>query len=169
MKYLILLVILLPANLTAQKLVENKIDDFTKKSIKRTSWETVCKKGSFWTYARCSKIDSSRYMTFRIMSDKKIYVVDEGNELLLKMANDSIISLKSIKRAISCRGCGSIGLIGSAAEGIEVEFYIPESKFFYMLENKIAKMRLQGNGGYIEAEMKSSWADVLIKELELIK
>lgn len=169
MKYFIFFTLSLPLSALSQKLVENKVDDFTKALVKRTSWETICKKGNFWTYARCSKIDSSRYLTFRIMSNKKVYVVNEGNELMLKLTNDSIVTLHTIKRAISCIGCGSIGLIGSAADGIEVEFFMPKSKFAYLLSHPVAKMRLYSNSGFIEAEIKENWANLLIAQLKLVE
>lgn len=168
-KLLLLAAWVLPLCATAQKLVEDKVDDFTKAKVKRTSWETICKKGGFWTYSKCSKIDSSRYLKFKIMSDRKVYVIEEGNELLLKIGTDSIITLKCLKRAISCRGCGAIGLVGSAAEGIEVDFFIPPDSYDFLIKNKINKMRLYTNGGFIEAEMKEDWAKLFIKQLELIK
>lgn len=163
------ILLLFPFSITAQTLKEDKVDEFTKKSVKRTSWETVCGKGSFYTYAQSSKINDNRFLTFRIMSNAKVYVVNEGDELMLKLANDSIVSLKVLKRAISCRGCGSIGIIGSAADGIEVVFDLKEEIYTYLLLNKVAKMRLQTSSGYIEAELKDKHAEMLIRVLELIK
>lgn len=169
MKFILFLLIFLPFSITAQRLVENKVDDFTKKAVKKTSWETICRKGSFWTYAQASKVDSFRYLRFKIMSNYDVYSVNENDELMLKLDNDSIITLKCLKYTISCRGCGSIGLVGSAAPGIEVIFSLNDPEYETLLHRKVVKMRLYTSKGYMEADMKESLSDVLIKELQLIK
>lgn len=166
---IIILLLLLPSFSIGQKIVDDKTDDFTKAKIKRTSWETICGKGSFYTYAKGAKIDDTRYLTLRIMGNHNHFTVRDSDVLMIKMQSDTIIELRIYEPAYSCRGCGAISIVGSAAEGIEVRFKLIESVYEYLINNKIAKMRLYTSDGYMEGELKEKHAEMLIKVLELIK
>jgi len=168
MKTLFLIALFFPTFCLAQKLEVNKIDEFTKASVKRTSWETINYSNRLMAYTQISKIDDIYYLNLKIMSPDKVFSIDKEDELMIKTITDSVITLYNLKYEISCTGCGSMGLLGSGLQGIEVSYKIPVEIVSYLLTNKIKKLRIYATNGYFEDDIKDKHAEIFIKLLKLV-
>jgi len=81
--------------------------------------------------------------------------VDEGGQLLLKLDNDSIVTLKNLKYQIFCTGSALLGC-GSSAPGLDLSFGIYKDHLDMLLSHKIVKVRIYLTSGYVEDEVKKS-------------
>lgn len=169
MKRLAFLAFLVPSLSFAQKIEENKVDEFTHHKIIRTSWEPIIKKfgNSIIGHVRVSKIDGDIYINLRIMRSGSAMAIDEGARLMIKTASDSIVTLNNLKYQISCTGCGAVGFAGSALQGLDLTFPMSDDQANYLLANKAVKLRIYLTDGYLEEEIKEKFAEILINELKL--
>jgi hypothetical protein len=170
MKYLIgLLFLSLSFVIKAQTIKENTIDEFTKKKVMRTSWDLICRSVKLTAYTSVSKINDDIFISLKLMPGLGVFSISEGDEFLLKLANDSIVKLKCLKYTISCIGCGAIGFMGSGTQGISVDYPISVEQYNRLLDDKINKIRIYTSNGYIESGIKEKFAEVFKKQLTLIK
>lgn len=169
-KYLLLIfAIITSLSLTAQELLENKVDDFTKKSIKRTSWEKLMYGMSGTAFFRISKIDDNYYFDLKLMNNR-IFSIPENAELMFKLENDSIYSISNIKYAITEKGAGAIGFAGSAAYGIQTSYISKNDWNFSTLKKHIpVKFRIYTSDGYIEEEIKPKFVEKIANCIKLVE
>ena len=167
MKKLMLIFLLCPLIASAQKIVEDKVDEFTKKHVKRSSWENFGFSSGFSGYTRVEKIDGTIWLNLRFMTGGVVAMKD-GAKFMLMTKTDSVITLYNNTYEISCSGCGAIGLVGSAAQGLNVSFMLPESKIVYLIQNGLKKIRLYTTDGYVEREIKEKHVKSLLRQLELV-
>lgn len=151
----------------SQKIEENKVDDFTKNLVTRTSFEVLSRNG-FNSYCRINKINQSYFLQIRVMNGT-VLAVQANSDVMFKMSNDSIISLKVMEGASSCLGCGAIGFLGSASPGIDFKILLTSEEIKQFNSLKIKKVRIYTIDGYIEAEVKEKFSDIITKELNLFK
>jgi hypothetical protein len=153
----------------AQKIEENKIDEFTKNSIKRTSWDILVYKfnGSMYLHTRMSAINDSYYLDVKYLCQGGCSI-GQGAELMLKLENDSIVSYKIPEGKVSCRGCGSTGIVGEDKDGLDLSFPISKDNLKLLSTQKAKKIRLYLSGGYVEGDISSSNAKSLAKQAFLI-
>jgi len=170
MKTTFTILLLLTTNfILAQTIEEDKIDEFTKNSIKRTSWETLTNpsfNGNFASYVRISKINSTFYLNFK-MWNNGIFSILKDDNLFFKLKNDSIVTLFANESTISCRGCGSKGMAGSDAFGVKVNFNLDSKDIELLKGSEIEKIRIYTTGGYLEKAVKERFSEVIKKELML--
>ena len=149
--------ILLSFNSTAQKIAENRVDEFTKDHIVRTSWERIISNQNFGAFFRISVINERFYFELKWM-DRIAFSVDQGMELLIKMQNEDIISLRNTEYKMSCIGCGSIGLGGSSLPGVHLIYPIEKETITKLKDYNVIKLRIYTSKGYIESEIKEKFA-----------
>lgn len=168
---LLILINIIPSICFGQKLVENKIDEFTKAYIKQTSWEILNPinfSNKLYAFTSFRKIDSTYFLDFKItLRNGPVFSINQGDELMFK-TSDSVISLSNSEYQISCTGCGVKGINGSGLEGVKVTYKIPANDIFYLLNNKIKKIRVYTSDGYVEDEIKDKNAEMFIKQLKLV-
>lgn len=168
------LIVFLSINCFGQKLAENKVDEFTKASVKRTSWELLTKKG-IYSNVRLSYIDDRRYLDIKFMQSGyigfggSIFSIRDGENISFKMSNDSIINLSVPKYEIACSGCGAVGLIGLQAYGIGINIPLNDSIIAVLSSTPVVKIRIYTTDGYIEADVPAKNQDLLKKEFALLK
>jgi len=169
-KYILLLLAsFLSFHVLSQKIEENKVDEFTGNSVKRTSWETLNMSMSFTAYFRVSKINDNYYLGIKMMMGGDVFAINEGDEIMFKLSNDEIVKLQNLEYTITCTGCGAKGFAGSAGEGIEVSYPMTKEQVQKLTSNNVVKMRVYTNKGYVENETKEKHAKKLISALKLIK
>ena len=154
----------------SQTLKENKIDEFTKDTIKRTSWKSL-RENMFETYYfRISKINNSYYFGLKIMLNNTVFSIDKENELAFKLENDSIITLNNLQYKITSYGDGAISPAGSASLGIHVE-YAGLNKILIdtLKKHKVVKIRIYFIDKYKEVDINDKHAQFIINALNLIK
>lgn len=153
---------------SAQELKENKIDEFTKLALKRTSYETLVQNFKMNLFIRGSKIDSTTYLDIKLMIGGKVFSIQENADLMLMLENDSIVTLKNLKFALSCKGCGAKGFAGSAAEGVQTSYVIDDAELKALTTHNIKKIRIYESDGYLEDEIKEKRSELLKKTLLLL-
>lgn len=169
MKKLFLLLFFSATLSNAQKISENYIDDFTKNHIKRTDWEALTFEMKAVTHYRLSKIDDQYFFQLKIMLGDVFFSINENEELMLKLSNEEIVTLKNLKYTTTCVGCGSTGFNGSKAQGIYVSYNLSNENFQSLKENKVSKIRISTSKGLIDLDIKVKKADTLIEVLKLIE
>tara|TARA_R110000851_G_scaffold157058_4_gene299844 strand:- start:11494 stop:11982 length:489 start_codon:yes stop_codon:yes gene_type:complete len=158
------------SNLTfGQKLKKNEIDEFTKSHIQTTSWETLSKKHPLFSYARLRKIDSVYIFDVKLMGGNKVFSVDKGENLYIKLDDDEIIKIYNTEYELSNYGEGAVGILGSQSLGVYLKCSIRKEQLKKLREKKIIKIRLYSSNGYREADVKSKHAKKFIKMMNLIK
>lgn len=153
----------------SQTLVENKVDEFTKTSVKRTSWDVICAKSGLYVYSRASKLNESRIITLRIMMGTSVFSIRKDAKLMLKLSNDSIVTLYNSEYALSCRGCGSINIVGYNNPGVSVDYFISKTDYQTLLESRVVKLRVYASDGYSEGDIKKKNSEEIYKQLKLIE
>ncbi|MDR3695076.1 hypothetical protein [Mucilaginibacter sp.] len=151
----------------AQKLQENKTDDFTKKSVKRTSWEAFTSTGGPNAHFRISLVGDDETFDFKLMMDK-VFSIDQGRTIILKLDNGDLITIENSAYAITCNGCGAVGLKGSEAEGIETSYALNKEQIEKLKAHKVLSARISTNDGYFDADIKDKNAVKLIACLNLL-
>jgi hypothetical protein len=167
MRSLLLLMLTIPLFVSAQKVIEDKTDEFTKHQIKRTSWDRIVFGNSFVAHSQVSKVDNTVFLNLKIMRSG-VFAVEDGGKLMLMVATDSALTLTNQKYQISCRGCGAVGLSGSDAQGIDLSFTVSPDVMTYLAGHSLKKIRLYTTSGYLEAEIKSKNSSVLSSQLKLM-
>jgi hypothetical protein len=144
----------------SQKLTENQVDEFTKNTVKRTSWEPLSKTGRMYAHVRAAKINDKYSLDLKLMFKEgllygtSVFAVKDGQNVMLKLDNDSIVKLDVLKYEISCRGCGAINLIGSDGQGVHLIMLLDKETVAYLSGNKVVKIRVYTTDGYTESDIK---------------
>lgn len=153
----------------AQKLEENKKDEFTNNVVKRTSWEPLKQTMKDYYFFRITKINEVTYFDFKMMViGGKVFSINKGQELMFKLSNDEIVKLSNLEYTISCKGCGAKGLSGSEAEGIQVSYIIEESLLEKLKSGLVVKLRVYTTDGYREEDIKEKNAATIKAALTLV-
>lgn len=155
----------------SQTLEENKIDEFTKASVKRTSYEPLIQNGKWYLFFRVSKINGTEYLDMKMIyyKNNKYQIIRQGMQVMVLLQDDSVINLSNIETATSCRGCGARGLSGSGALGIAVNYLVHPDDHRALKSLPIKKIRIYTTDGYIEDEIKDKRSDLLIQLLSLVE
>ena len=171
MKYRFLAILLFPIITFGQKLEENKVDEFTKSFVKRTSWETISPfnmSNRFYAFTSFRKINNIYLLDFKMtLRNDAVFSINKGDNIMFK-TSDSVIIMSNSNYKISCKGCGVKGFTGSGLEGIEVVYEISESDVKYLISNKIKKIRVYTSDGYVEEDIKEKYAEMFIRQLKLV-
>jgi hypothetical protein len=157
------------STVSAQKIIENKKDDFTNVTIKRTSWENLNSGliSLFTGYFSIEQFNDTEFFEFKLMLDK-VFSIDEGALISFKLDNGEIVSLPCTKYQITCKGCGATGLKGSEAQGIDVTYELSKENAEKLKANKVVKFRVTTTTGVFDDDIKEKVAEKLQKSLALI-
>lgn len=164
----LLILLLLPALCRGQKIAENKIDEFTKHHVVRTEWELLDRSDGFYTHVRISNIDRSIYLNLKWLHNNEIGAITEGTRIMLKMSNDSIVTLQTLKSVVSCIGCGAVGFAGSTGYGYELTCSLEPGDLAALSAFAVKKIRIYLDEGYEEHEIKEKNSQVLMREILLM-
>lgn len=163
--FFIIFALFFSVKLFSQKIAESRIDEFTKDTITATSWEKL--NNVYYSYLRFRKINATYLLNLKI-GLAGIKSIDENAKLMLMTTTDSIIILTNLKFQIACTGCGASGLLGSAAPGFDLNFFITKEQLSYLQQYEIKKYRVYANDGYIEKNLLDKAQKNVRKLAELI-
>lgn len=150
--------------LNAQEIVKNEVDEFTGKTVKVSNWEVLNKSSKLYSYVRIQQVDELYYFDFKFMASNDVYTVTEGENLMLKLNDESILKLYNPKLNISNYGEGSIGIAGSKMFGMNITCALTKEQLLELSNHEIIKTRIQTESGYFENEVKMKQAKK-VKEL----
>lgn len=169
MKVLLILLLALPLASYSQELIENKVDEFTKHKVLRTSWEPLTRTQKLYSFIQISKVNESSYLRIKYTIPNTIFSIREGDKIMLKLANDSIVSLLYPKSQVSCKGCGVVGISMSNHDGVEVSIPLDKDVVDILIKQRISKIRVYTTKGYAEEDVKEKLSENLINELKLVQ
>ena len=89
----VLFFILITSYSFGQKIVKDEVDEFTRDTIKISSWTKMAWTGNMNSYARFHEVNNINYLNFRFIVEDEAYSVKEGDLLYLKLDNNEIIKL----------------------------------------------------------------------------
>lgn len=150
-----------------QKLEVNKTDDFTKKSVKQTSWETLFQTFKGMAYFRISVTDTTATFDLKFQNDK-MNTGMKGDQLMFAMDNGQVVTLTNLEDAFSCRGCGARGINGSGTLGIQMTFALSKDQIQKLKTGKITKMRIGFTTGAFDEDVKAKNAGKVPAALNLL-
>lgn len=158
----IILLMLLPFVLKAQKIKENKKDDMTNKTVIRTSSERLSGKlSSKWIKASVLKINNSWFLSTTISCGGGFFIIRKDADMIIKLSNDSLITLKANNRADAHDGMG-----GKQAD---VDYFLTEVNRNALKENGVKKIRFSTTEGYVDVEVSEGNKDIIKTEIKLIE
>ncbi len=152
-----------------QTISESKVDDFTGRSVKRTSWDKINNPGHV-IYTRVSKIDSSYILGLKItrsVPHGQVFAMAKDASVMFKVEDGSIVDLKNSQHTVTGLGHGSVGLVGSSCYGIDIQCFIDESDLITFKSKKIIKIRFYTTEGYVEYDLKEKFSDIIQKQVSL--
>lgn len=154
----------------AQEIIKDEEDEFTKKRIKETSFEPIVQNFSMSCFLSVKSIDSTAYLQVIItIGTGAVHSIDRDASFYLKLADESIIELKNLEYALSCRGCAYTGrFAGSQAMGSRTNYILSRDVIKAFSNSGIKKIRIYTSKGYIESDIKEQRANVLQNELALV-
>jgi hypothetical protein len=170
MKQYLFILSFLPLIATGQKLVENKIDDFTHQRVVATSWNPFVKNfgPNLKMQTRLWTDDETTFLGVKLMRPGPDMEIKEGAELKFKTEGDSIITLRNSKDQYSCNGCGAMGMLGTDAPGLDLSFYIRRDQLQFLATHRVLKVRIDLADGYWEHDVKDKLAARLQKQISLL-
>jgi hypothetical protein len=148
----ILLLLLLPTCLFAQRIEKDFKDEFTGAKIQKTSQEWLSYGGenaSMWFFMR--KVDDRIYLYFDLMPTfSSVYSISKDDQLMFKMVDGTIVTLNNLEYTISCAGCGGDGRTGARVQSTRTEYYLSPEKIDALLQQGIEKVRMYTSKGYVD-------------------
>ena len=158
--------------LKAQKLVEDKTDEFTKTYVKRTDWCPLHKKkGSarpHRSYFRISKLNDDVYFDLMMMLNNQVYSIKEGDQIMFLFEDKSVVTISNLKHTVSEIGGGTDQYGGSANYGTTTSYKLSKEDIEKLSKGWITKFRIYTSLGYSEFEEDYNLNPHLKKCLELV-
>lgn len=165
-KVLLIIVLFIGVNSFAQKLEVNKTDEFTGDILKKTSWENLATSG-FFTYFNVSNVNGDYFLNLKVMIEGKVFSIEKDGELMLKLTNGEIITLKNTEHTITCIGCGAKGVVGSADEGISVSYTLSKEDAEILNNATIESLRIYTSIGFRDSKLKEKNSNKIQKAIQL--
>lgn len=166
MKKIILLFSIFISSLCfSQKIVENKTDEFTKKTILRSDWEKLTST-EYASYINLNKIEGTYFLGLKVIT-MTVCSVSENNKISFLFDDGSVLELENMKYAISGYGDGAIGLSGSQALGLSLNLILSNENLEILKNKTIVKIRINTSKGFIEDKVKEKNSVILKKMLSL--
>ena len=155
------------SNISAQEIVEDQTDEFTKNVIKRTSWEKLAMDSKIMAYFRFSKINNNLYFDLKI-GDGSVFSIDKGQEFMFKSIDGDVIKIQNAEYKLTCAGCAAIGVMGSSGQGIMTSYLIDNETAVQLKSINVEKVRVYTSKGYFDVDLKSKNSMKINQSLNLI-
>lgn len=158
MKYIFLLILCVtPIFSKAQcDFEENKTDEFTKAVIKETKAVWLFTDFGGGQAFSIRQVDSTYYIKMRVSAVGSVsMVVGHDAELMLKLSNDSIITLHSI----DVYGAD----ISNNASNLYAKYRATKEQVELLSKYGVVKFRYYLTDGYVEKDVKAKWQTRLIE------
>ncbi|WP_336517544.1 hypothetical protein [Pollutibacter soli] len=170
MKNTLLLLILLLANTaSAQKIVEDKKDDFKNIQVQRTDWNKIIEKMQGPViYVRIAKLDTTYYLEAKVAyNSREGFSISKGAEFLFKLANDTTVVLTAMETAIAMKGAVKMGMAAPKLFGTQVQYLLTKDQRDKLRKAPIVKFRIYRTDDYDDQEIKEKFQQVVQELLYL--
>lgn len=153
----------------AQKIDEMKVDEFTRDTIKTTSWEIFYQSFTYCNHFRVVKVNNAKFLELKFLLNNAIFSVNTKDILYLKLENDSILSFNPMQYVITERGAGAIGINGIGTYGADIKYIPSINKYFDNLKTyNVVKIRFNTSDGYYEFDISKKNSAKIRKALTII-
>jgi hypothetical protein len=170
-KTLLVILLSIPLLCFAQKLKRNEVDPFTGQVVRQTSWKILRQTWVHTTYFSVRKIGNRELLDIKAMmgAGGTYFSIPRGAYFMIRLQNDSIVTLHNLTPAYASDGQGAIGFYGSAATGISVTYGLDEKEVAMLLKNPATQFRFCTSIGPYTFDLKKSGAEKLRKALALVQ
>jgi hypothetical protein len=170
-KTLLVILLSIPLLCFAQKLKRNAVDPFTGQVVRQTSWKILRHTWFHTTYFSVRRTGDRVLLDFKAMmgAGGTYFSIPRGAYFMLRLQNDSIVTLHNLTPAYASDGQGAIGFYGSAATGISVTYDLDEKEVAMLLKNPATQFRFCTSIGAYTFDLKKRGAERLQKSLALVQ
>jgi len=137
--------------------ITNEVDEFTGDTIKQTEYNMIVSSFSETFYMSFKKVNQNYALHLKMMIG--ILSISEGARLILKLSDNSTITLDALSSEVSCKGCGAPGFVGSGAYGIHQRYRINKEQIKILSSTKVSMIRVYTNKGYFSNDIRERRQD----------
>jgi hypothetical protein len=175
-KIILCLLILLPGLCHGQEylryeLAENRVDEVTHDTIKRSYWQVLERGGlsrKLNTFYRISRINHKYFLDLKIIEGGDVFVVARNAELRLVLEDGNILLLHNQEYEVSCNGCGARGYNGSGAQGVMLSFAVSSADLHTLFRHYITNIGINTGEDYLEKKVNDVHSELFVDELRLV-
>jgi hypothetical protein len=149
----------------AQKLKVDEVDEFTEQRVLETEWYTLSTKPKLYCYIKLIKQGGDTFFEMKI--PKKIDV-SKGENIIFKMDNGDLVTLRTLDYASSTKGGGAVGLFYASAPGVHINGFMSEEQLDVFKSFNVTGLRVHSTKGYLETEIKEKKAIALVELANLL-
>ena len=177
MRKILLILLLFPlycsaqVDLKSEYLQEDRIDESTHDTIKRTFWmvlEHANLSRHLNTFFRISYISGQYFLDLKIMEGGDSFVVAKNAEFKLKLERDIVVTLYNEDYQKSCIGCGAKGNWGNGAQGVTLSFRMYDFDLSMLMNYYVEKVRLYCEDGFLERKVNDQHSELLMDQIYLV-
>jgi hypothetical protein len=158
---------------TGQRLIVNKKDEFTGNHVKETSVEKLAhpfKMNGFAYNFSAKRVNETFFLNLHMMSlNKEVFAVRKDSRLMIRLKNDSVVTLFATEFDISGRGKAGSGLSSGNAEGASIYYPISADQIKDITESDIVKIRVYTTDGFTEQGIKKNGSEKVKKAFNLLQ
>lgn len=150
----------------AQKLAVDKMDDFTGKVEKQSSYEVIFNDFSSTLRIKTMLVDTSEYIAIKMVVSKSSYYINESDLLQIKTSDGLIYNFYAIKSCYSGVGQGAVGLNQSGVMGIEATY---KGALSCLKNVDIIKIRVNTSEGYKDFDISKKKSATINNLISLLR
>ena len=149
----------------SQKIVKNEKDEFTGSHVTETSYTAI----SDGFNCALRTINDTRTLLAVFNCGDDVYSMEEGAEFMLKLQNDSIITLQNLKDAVAEYWSSTIGSLHLSHFNLKTKYILSDEQIQQLQTTPITVVRFYTTDGYIERKVSAKNAKKLLKLFNLLK
>lgn len=149
----------------SQKIVKDEKDAFTGSHVIETSYTAIS--DGFNCSLRI--VNDTRTLLAVFNCDDNVYTMEEGAEFMLKLQNDSIITLQNLKYSVAEYWSTSIGRLRLSHFNLNTKYILSDEQIKQLQTMPITVVRFYTTDGYIERKVSGKNSKKILKLFNLIK
>lgn len=148
----------------SQKIVKNEKDAFTGSQVTETSYVKL----SDGLTCSIRSVNDICMLMVSFNGGDEVYTMEQDAQLMLKLQNDSIVTLSNLEVAVSEYRSFTIGNTYISHYLLQTKYTLSDEQIKELQEYKISRIRFYTTDGYIEREVSEKNAKKLLKLFNLI-
>lgn len=133
----------------SQKIVKNEKDEFTGNQVTETSYTAISE-----GFNCALRIVNNTHTLLTVFNcDDNVYTMEEGAEFMLKLQNDSIITLQNPKDAVAEYWSTTIGSLHLSHFNLNTKYILSDEQIIQLQTIPIKIVRFYTTDGYIERKV----------------
>lgn len=149
----------------SQKIVKNEKDEFTGSQVTETSYTPISD-----GFNCALRIVNDTWTLLAVFNcGDNVYTMEEDAEFMLKLQNDSIITLQNLKDAVAEYWSKTVGSLHLSHFNLKTKYILSNEQIKQLQTTPITVVRFNTTDGYIERKVSGKNAKKLLKLFNLIK